>query len=418
MVFPSAWDRSELGRDTWRDRYRIVSFGAQPLGLPRALGLGCLRPRRLTERLVRLAARERADGILSTDDYLGSAVAALAARRLGLPGPDPAVLLRLQHKQLSRQIQLDIVPEAVPRFWFLHPSGAPDGAGPPEYPCFVKPYRGTFSLLAAEANGPPELRVQARLRPFERQGLQVLGWPYLRLLRREGGVPAARTGLLAEEILRGDQVNVDGFIDRGRARILGVVDARFYPGTRAFERFSYPSRLAADVQERMTDVARRLIEGSGLGHGAFSVEMAHDPATGAVRVIEVNPRLSAQFADLYEKVDGANAYEAALALATGERPAAPPHRQGRSRCAASFVLRRFEGHRVAAVPGPRAVAAIERDIPGTRIHIDAHVGQRLALHLRAFGSFRYAVYNLGADSEPALEALGARVRERLPFRFA
>ena len=39
-----------------------------------------------------------------------------------------------------------------------------------------------------------------------------------------------------------------------------------------------------------------------------------------IHIIEINPRMCSQFADLFEKVDGTNTYEYALALATGVRP--------------------------------------------------------------------------------------------------
>ena len=41
-------------------------------------------------------------GVITSDDYPGSALAAAVAQRLGLPGPDPAVVLLCQHKYLAR----------------------------------------------------------------------------------------------------------------------------------------------------------------------------------------------------------------------------------------------------------------------------------------------------------------------------
>lgn len=40
--------------------------------------------------------------VISTDDYPGSVMAAIVARRLGLPGISPIASLRCQHKYLSR----------------------------------------------------------------------------------------------------------------------------------------------------------------------------------------------------------------------------------------------------------------------------------------------------------------------------
>ena len=62
--------------------------------------------------------RDRAiAAVVSTDDYPGSALAAVLAKELGLPGPDPKVNLICQHKYWSRVAQARFAPEAVPPFW-------------------------------------------------------------------------------------------------------------------------------------------------------------------------------------------------------------------------------------------------------------------------------------------------------------
>ena len=40
----------------------------------------------------------------------------------------------------------------------------------------------------------------------------------------------------------------------------------------------------------------------------FNIEMMYDAATDRIGIIEINPRMASQFADLYEKVDGTNSY--------------------------------------------------------------------------------------------------------------
>jgi hypothetical protein len=61
----------------------------------------------------------RLAGVVSTDDYPGSALAAAIAKELGLPGPDPAVTLICQHKYLARRAQEKLVPDAVPPFTLI-----------------------------------------------------------------------------------------------------------------------------------------------------------------------------------------------------------------------------------------------------------------------------------------------------------
>src|SRR5262249_54752160 len=126
--------------------------------------------------------------------------------------------------------------------------------------------------------------------------------------------------MIAEEVLAGTQVTVEGIACGGKVAILGIVDAVLYPGPIAFPRFEYPAALTEPLQSRMAAIAAQALRALSFDHGVFNVEMFHDPATGRITILEVNPRVAYQFADLYEKVEGFNTYDAVLALATGEPP--------------------------------------------------------------------------------------------------
>jgi predicted ATP-grasp superfamily ATP-dependent carboligase len=78
------------------------------------------------------------------------------------------------------------------------------------------------------------------------------------------------------------------------------------------------------------------MSGMGFNNSLFNIEFMYNPRARTIHIIEINPRMAAQFADLYEKVDGFNAYEVLFALAIGERPSIQL-REGRYRMAASCV---------------------------------------------------------------------------------
>ena len=126
----------------------------------------------------------------------------------------------------------------------------------------------------------------------------------------------------------------------------------------------------------------------------FNIEMMYDAREDRIAVIEINPRMASQFADLYEKVDGTNAYEVLLDLGMGMRPT-PKRRQGKYRFAASCVLRTFEDRVVAALPCEERLAEIERAYPDIRIEIHATAGRRLSDELQDGTSFRYGIVSLG-----------------------
>jgi hypothetical protein len=145
--------------------------------------------------------------------------------------------------------------------------------------------------------------------------------------------------------------------------------------------------------------------------------MFHDPEKDRVSVIEVNPRMSYQFADLYERVDGMNTYEAQLALAVG-RPAPWRARAGRDGAAASFVMRRFSDARVERVPSAGEIAEVQRRFPGTIVQVLCAPGELLSHHDQDVGSFRYAIINMGAATHEQLMADYAQVERMLTFRFS
>jgi hypothetical protein len=238
--------------------------------------------------------------------------------------------------------------------------------------------------------------------------------PFERLYAHVKGHGLGQGLLLAETPLKGHQVTFEGYLHQGEMQPLAVVDSIMLPGTISFMRFSYPSALAAAAQERVAAVARTVMEGIGYGDGLFNIEMMVDPADGAPWIIEINPRMASQFADLYEKVDGFNTYEILLDLAAGRRPQRR-WRQGRHRMAASCVLRTFANHLVRGVPTPGQVAALEAELADARIEILATPGRRLSQEMQDDVSYRYGIVSLGGRDLDDILRTFERCRTALPF---
>jgi biotin carboxylase len=360
--------------------------------------------------------RGRARGVVTSSEYPGAVAAAALAGALSLPGADAAARILCSHKHASRLAQRAAAPEATPEFALVDPL-RPEAADI-AFPCFVKPVRGAFSMFARRIESREELARFMASDPV-REYLEYYVSIFDRLALRYGTLDRHGRYFIAESLLSGDQVTVEGFTFRGETSILGVVDSVMHPGTRSFARFDYPSALDAKVRERMGDVAARVVRQLGLDGSLFNVEMFHDPASGRISVIEVNPRMCGQFADLYEKVDGTNAYEIALALAAGERPGAPGRRAGAHAFAASVPLRVFEPVRVLAAPDEAAVRAAEAFFPGTLVWSEARVGETLGeLESSEDGaSRRYAVINVGAPDRAGAIARAAAIEGALGFHF-
>ena len=240
--------------------------------------------------------------------------------------------------------------------------------------------------------------------------------PLDEMLQRYAGATIGSKRLIAEGVLRGEQVTVEGFVHDGKATVMGVVNSVMFSGTLAFARFDYPSALPGDVQQRMTDIAATLMPELGFDNGMFNIEMMYDPSSGAISIIEINPRMASQFADLYEKVDGTNSYAVLLDIAQGRAPRVT-RRQGRYRFAASIVLRSFDDYVVAALPSEADLERLERSYSDIRIEILAKVGRALSSEMQDGTSYRYGIVSLGGKDRDDVLAQFAACRDRLGIVF-
>lgn len=351
-------------------------------------------------------------GVISTDDYPGSTLACAVAQRLNLPGASPAVNLLCQHKYRARRLQRAVVPEAVPPFALVDVSQTKALPFPIALPAFVKPVKSFFSIGAQRVDSARELAPMKRYWA-SRSDFFV---PFERLFEHYVGVPMGKGYLLAEGLLSGLQCTLEGYAFGGDVRLIGIVDSVMYPGTNVFERFQYPSVLPGSIQDRMAEIARTLMASIGYRNAMFNIEFIYDPVADSVSIVEINPRMASQFADLYEKVDGFNTYSGLLDLAAGVEPRLS-RRQGQYQTAASFVLRSFVDMRVAALPSPQNLERLGFRHPDARIEILVSAGRNLSSEMQDGHSFRYGVVNVGARDRQELLEKFEEFRRELDFVF-
>ena len=275
-----------------------------------------------------------ADGIVATKDQSALLAAVLAERR-GLPGPSPAAVLACQHKPTSRELQRALAPASTPL-------AAPlDGDPPFEPPFFAKPVVGRLSQGAVRIDRPEDL---ARL---DRAGTYPDRYEAIAALA--GAEPGHAHGFVAEELLQGREVTLEGYVREGHVTTIGVTDSVMYPGTISFERFEYPSALPAERRAELVEIATRIVPAHGLDDAFFNIEFFVSD-DGPAGIIELNARLASQFAPLVLAVHGRSTYDALFALACGADPAwAPGTPNG---VGVSYVVRVFEDAYVEAVPEP------------------------------------------------------------------
>jgi len=163
----------------------------------------------------------------------------------------------------------------------------------------------------------------------------------------------------------------------------------------------------------MADRTTRALAALGFDHGTFNVEMIWDDQTGKIQLIEVNPRLAAQFGDLYEKVQGRNTYQILLDLSVGRTPQPLPAR-GAYGTAASFVFREFNGA-VKIAPGRAQVAWLQGAYPDALLNTYIKGGNSRWREQKWLGSYRYAVLNLGGRDRQDMFARFEHICHQLRF---
>jgi biotin carboxylase len=344
-------------------------------------------PRLLSRFDLVFEERPGLDGVFGSSDST-AALAVVVADRLGLPGPGYEAFMRCHDKLVSRRIQAQAVPEATPRFEPIDAMRPPSDA-PLPYPFFVKPVQGHLSqhaYLVDSGQRLAEVLAAARRASFRH--------------------------LIAEELLSGRLVTFEGFMHQGEMTPIGVTDAVMHENGISFNRFDYPSTLPDGPQQAMADVAARLMPALGFDQSIFNIEffVGED---GAVSLVEVNGRMSSQFAPLVRAVHGVSTYELQLELAAGGSPTLPPRRD--DVVAASFLLRTFDDAIVRSIPD---TVMINEAFPGAQVELLVREGQRLSENDDDVLSHRLAVIALSGPDRKTLVDRYQRAAGMLAFELS
>jgi hypothetical protein len=413
VLFPDEWDLAAASDARYRGRFEFAYEGFDLFRFPDNARLFTFDPLAFVERVAR-RHRGRVDAVVTSDEQFGPFLASLVGERLGVPHSCLEAVLTIQHKWYARAAYQRLAPEANVRVGLIRRDFASPEDVPLPFPFYVKPAKAAFSVLARRVDSYAELHRHTRFGWFERAIIDRLVLPFARVMREHSDLSEDPFSMVCEEIIPGRQVTANGMVRDGRVTMLGTVDSIMYPGTDQFQRFQYPSSLPADQLGRVDALATRLVEGLGLGHGMFNVEMRLDPVTGEPRVIEINPRAAGQFYDLFRRVDGYCLFEALLDLACGVEPRIT-HRAGEQRVAASFVLRDLEGEGLGRWPSAREVGALRARHPEAHVMIYRKRGGDLAREMKWLGSYRYGVFNLGGRDEAEMFAAFARICADIDF---
>lgn len=366
------------------------------------------------ERLKRFDGR--VDAIITFWDFPATLLLPILVAEFDLPGPDLESVLRCEHKYWSRLVQRECT-NACPEFQTLDPFADDVTANVRlDYPFWIKPVKGTGSMLAFKIEKDAELEeALAEIR----ENVGKIAEPFDEALRMAKLPPEVENVLgrwcVLESVERGSQHTVSGYVHDGSIVTYGLVDSVHYPDRSSFARYEYPSGLSAAVGDRMFDISKRVIRETGLNESAFNIEYFYDEDADRIALLEINPRISQSHSDIYHKVDGDSNEEIVVQLALGEDPKFP-HREGKYRYAAKCFYRTFEDGVVRRAPTSEDIDAIVRTFPDTIVESTPEPGTRLS-DLAQQDSYSYvlATIHLGANSREEVVEKYEAVVDRLPF---
>jgi biotin carboxylase len=396
LFFNYDWDA--LGFAAHAGSHRFDEAGFDLFSFPSNARIVGFDLERFADQQAQRGRRLGWQGVASHHEQYGALAAALVAERLGLPGTPVKAILACQHKLHARRVLQQVCPEACVRFAGLDAQYGANVPALPEglqYPVYVKPVKAAFSVLARRIENRAQLQAHTRFGWRELWVIRRLVEPFDRVARKH--LPDAGTAhrLLLEEPVRAEQFNLDGWVFKGQAHALGVVDAIMYPGTQAFMRWDHPSRLAPPVQARALDVAQRFLAAVGFTHGLFNMEFFYDAALDRLSVIEFNPRLASQFSDLYQRSQGIDPHAMSLALALGQDPALLPRAVPTAGAVSSLVYRSFDRANTPPEPGAAQRAAFKSEFPDGLLFCFPKHGHSLNRDFKWLGSHRYGIVHLG-----------------------
>ena len=407
-------DRDELGRLNGENNVVFTDFTGSVfekllVGLEQWLP-GHYYPDVYLEYVRGLCDKYGINSLLNTSDYPGSLFTSILAQERGFAAPSLSSILACQHKYYSRLLQKKYVPDATPECALVK-HGEYDQVKKMQFPLFVKPVKSYLSALAKKIDSYDELVAYLSHAQIPEQFLLPFNWA----LKNYSELACDGSYFIAEQFLKGRQVTLEGYMLDHRVGILGIVDSYFHEGTLSFERFVYPSDLPDSVQQRMIECATRIMKGVGFDHNLFNIEFMYDPDTDDIKIIEINPRMSSQFSDLFAMVNGVSSYELLYDLIQGKQPIVK--KEGAFNVAASLVRREWKDQRILKAPTQQDLERARERFPELRYYPWMGQGEKLSDVMQDGTSYVYCWIHLGARDAQELEEKYDEAKQLLPYEF-
>lgn len=343
------------------------------------------KPDQLIAQARSFAASTRVDGVLAVDDQ-SVFPASLVAEALGLrhhpSGAVRAALNKFLGRERMRAAGLDI-----PRYRLVALDAdltrvAGEITRDVGYPAVLKPLAMAASRGVVRVDNPAQF-----LTAFERLAALVKAFP-------SSHDTLANRHVLVETYVPGDEVALEGIVDRGCLHVFAIFDkvdrleGPYFPETM----YITPSRLDAGVQDSIHDVACRTVAAIGLSDGPVHVELRIDGRR--VVPIEAHARSIGGMCSRVLRFEGGRSLEELIILHSlgllGAIPAREPEAAG------VWMMQSPRAGRFAGMHGVNAAAAVPHV---DEVLVSARSGQDLAPLPEGFLYMGFIFARAGAPAE-------------------
>jgi len=250
VVFGS--DRCHMLEDPWQDG---------------ALALRFEQPEESTRRVMEAARSNPICGVVAPGDCTPP-VAARVSQALGLlyHPPEAADVCRDKYRLHERLRTCRVNVPAFVRYPLEVNANeiVAQGSPPVGFPCVLKPLALSASRGVIRADTPGQF-----LQAFERIRA-LLRAPDVQVMRQR-----TSNFIQVESYIAGNEIAVEGLMDRGRLKVLAIFDKPDPLEGPFFEETIYvtPSRLKPEVQAAVLETLDRAVLALGLFHGPFHAEL-------------------------------------------------------------------------------------------------------------------------------------------------
>ncbi|SDZ83579.1 ATP-grasp domain-containing protein [Microbulbifer marinus] len=363
---------------------------------------------------------EAITGIIGHWDFPTSVLLAHLCEKTGLRCASLRAVLSCEHKYWSRLLQQSVLPDWTPAFCAVDPFAEnPLQQITIDYPFWLKPIKAHSSFLGFRIEDAAEFH---RAIAIVRDGIRRYGDAFNQALAHIT-VPAEvgtvdGNWCIAEEIITGKQCGIEGSMLNGEYRIHGIVDTVKDSRNWSFTRYEYPSVWPRHAQQKICDAGEKLLRHIGFDNSPFGIEFFWDEKKNALRILEINTRISQSHSDQFIKVHGVSNHQVPVDLAEGRIPDLSDCK-GKYQCAAKFMLRRYGDARVERIPTESEIRSAESSVADSKIVITVSEGQRLSDKLNPDSySFEIANILVGAQNQRELLKNYQQLADQLHFQFS